>query len=164
MRDAADRYDFPRLGAILRPQLDPSEWRANVTQHSGADGTALNALDARALSAGEVEGRRQIVEYMRFLTDRRAGAAGGHRQRTEVEQRAPIHRQGAGAVAADSQSSAAEVRVARTDRQPTRRGDEVAANLHQGLHGRWRQNDGIGANNGGEIEWLCGLGHVGPVG
>ena len=67
MRAAADRYDFPRLGAILRPQLDPSEWRANVTQLSGPDGKALNALDARALSAGEVEGRRQIVEYMRFL-------------------------------------------------------------------------------------------------
>jgi FAD dependent oxidoreductase len=67
MAQAAGRYDFPRQGAILRPQRDPTQWRANVTQLSNAQGRAVDATDARQLSAAEVEGRRQIVEYMRFL-------------------------------------------------------------------------------------------------
>ena len=67
MERAADRYDFPRRGAILRPQRNPSEWRANVTQLRNAEGRAVDATDARQLSAAETEGRRQIVEYMRFL-------------------------------------------------------------------------------------------------
>jgi hypothetical protein len=67
MQAVADRYRFARRGAILRPQRNPTQWRANVTQLAGPDGAALDALDARALSAGETEGRRQIVEYLRFL-------------------------------------------------------------------------------------------------
>jgi hypothetical protein len=67
MAQAAGRYDFPRQGAILRPQRNPSEWRANVTQLRNAAGRAVDATDAAQLSAAEVEGRRQIVEYMRFL-------------------------------------------------------------------------------------------------
>ena len=60
-------YRFPREGAILRPQIDPREWRANVTQIRNARGDAMNGVDARELSEGEVEGRRQIGEYFRFL-------------------------------------------------------------------------------------------------
>lgn len=67
MDAAAGRYDFPRRGAILRPQRNPTEWRANVTQLRNAQGRAVDATDARQLSAAEVEGRRQIVGYMRFL-------------------------------------------------------------------------------------------------
>lgn len=67
MDAAAGRYAFPRRGAILRPQRNPSEWRANVTQLRNAQGRAVDATDARQLSAAETEGRRQIVEYMRFL-------------------------------------------------------------------------------------------------
>lgn len=61
------RYDFPRECAILRPQKNPTEWRANVTQIRNASGTAMDATDARQLSDGELEGRRQITEYFRFL-------------------------------------------------------------------------------------------------
>jgi hypothetical protein len=60
-------YDFPREGAILRPQIDPREWRANVTQIRNAQGKAMNGVDAKELSEGEIEGRRQIREYFRFL-------------------------------------------------------------------------------------------------
>jgi hypothetical protein len=60
-------YSFPREGAILRPNIDPREWRANVTQIRNAEGGAMNGVDARQLSDGEVEGRRQISEYFRFL-------------------------------------------------------------------------------------------------
>lgn len=61
------RYRFPREGAILRPQKNPSEWRANVTQIRNASGHAMDATDARQLSDGELEGRRQISDYFRFL-------------------------------------------------------------------------------------------------
>jgi hypothetical protein len=67
MEKAAGRYAFPRRGAILRPQRNASEWRANVTQLRNAQGRAVDATDAAQLSAAEVEGRRQVVEYMRFL-------------------------------------------------------------------------------------------------
>jgi hypothetical protein len=65
--DKPGRYQFPRDGAILRPQKNPSEWRANVTQIGNASGTAMDATDARQLSAGELEGRRQITDYFSFL-------------------------------------------------------------------------------------------------
>ncbi len=66
-QDRPGTYRFPREGAILRPNIDPREWRANVTQIRNAAGRAMNGVDARELSAGEVEGRRQVVEYFRFL-------------------------------------------------------------------------------------------------
>ncbi|MDO9357729.1 MAG: FAD-dependent oxidoreductase [Polaromonas sp.] len=70
--DAAEQrkpgqYRFPRKGAILRPNKNPAEWRANVTQIRNAQGMAMDATDARQLSDGELEGRRQITEYFRFL-------------------------------------------------------------------------------------------------
>jgi len=61
------RYKFPREGAILRPQKNPTEWRANVTQIRNVHGNAMDATDARQLSDGELEGRRQITEFFRFL-------------------------------------------------------------------------------------------------
>lgn len=61
------QYRFPRKGAILRPQKNPAEWRANVTQIRNAQGNAMDATDAVQLSEGELEGRRQITEYFRFL-------------------------------------------------------------------------------------------------
>ncbi|MFO1328926.1 MAG: FAD-dependent oxidoreductase [Rubrivivax sp.] len=64
---AAGRWRFPRRGAILRPQRNPTEWRANVTQLANDRGQAADATDALQLSAAELEGRRQIVEYWRFL-------------------------------------------------------------------------------------------------
>ncbi len=67
MEAASARYTFPRRGAILRPQRNPRQWRANVTQLRNARGAAVDATNALELSAAELEGRRQIVEYMRFL-------------------------------------------------------------------------------------------------
>ena len=58
---------FPRRTPIIRPQKNPSEWRANVTQLANADGSAVDGTDAWQLSAAEVEGRRQIVDFMSFL-------------------------------------------------------------------------------------------------
>lgn len=67
MAAAASRYAFARRGAILRPQRNPSQWRANVTQLRNDSGQAVDATDAQQLSAAEVQGRRQMVEYLRFL-------------------------------------------------------------------------------------------------
>lgn len=72
------RYRFPREGAILRPQKDPREWRANVTQIRNAQGTAMDATDARQLSAGELEGRRQITEFFQFLKNEIPGFENAH--------------------------------------------------------------------------------------
>ena len=70
------RYNFPREGAILRPQKNPAEWRANVTQISNSVGTAMDATDALQLSEGELEGRRQIAQYFTFLKNEVPGFAG----------------------------------------------------------------------------------------
>lgn len=66
-------YRFPRRGAIVRPQKHPYEWRVNVTQLANADGSAADGTDAVSLSAGELEGRRQIVDYLAFLKARVPG-------------------------------------------------------------------------------------------
>jgi hypothetical protein len=71
--DAAGEFAFPRRGAIVRPQKHPTEWRVNVTQLRNADGSAVDGTDARSLSAGEVEGRRQAIDYLRFLRARVPG-------------------------------------------------------------------------------------------
>ncbi len=58
---------FPRKGAIVRPQKNPIEWRANLTQIRNPDGTAVSGLDLEQLSFGEVEGRRQCWETFEFI-------------------------------------------------------------------------------------------------
>jgi hypothetical protein len=67
---------FPRKGIILRPQKNPIEWRANVTQVRNADGSAVNGIDLEQLSYGEMEGRRQCKEMFEFI---RASAPGFER-------------------------------------------------------------------------------------
>jgi hypothetical protein len=70
---AQGAFRFPRRGAIVRPQKNPTEWRANVTQLANAAGLAVDGTDADQWSAGEIEGRRQIRDYIRFLRERVPG-------------------------------------------------------------------------------------------
>ena len=58
---------FPRKGAIVRPQRNPGEWRANVTQIKNPDGTAVSGIDVEQLSYGEIEGRRQCRDVFEFI-------------------------------------------------------------------------------------------------
>jgi hypothetical protein len=71
--ESAGEFTFPRKGAIVRPQKRSYEWRANVTQLKNPDGSAADGTDARSLSAAEIEGRRQIVDYVRFLRSKVPG-------------------------------------------------------------------------------------------
>lgn len=70
---ARGEFRFPRKGAIVRPQKNPTEWRVNVTQLANADGSAVDGTDAMQLSRAETEGRRQVVDYFRFLKTRVPG-------------------------------------------------------------------------------------------
>jgi succinate dehydrogenase/fumarate reductase flavoprotein subunit len=72
---------FPRRQPIVRPQPNPIEWRANLTQIRNPDGSAVSGIDAEQLSYGEIEGRRQCRETFEFLR----GAAPGFEKAYIVE-------------------------------------------------------------------------------
>jgi hypothetical protein len=76
--EAAGEFQFPRRGAIVRPMKRAYEWRVNVTQMKNPDGSAVDGTDARSLSAGEIEGRRQIVDYLHFLRAKVPGFEGAY--------------------------------------------------------------------------------------
>lgn len=61
--------NFPRKTPIIRPQHHEIEWRVNLTQVANADGTAVDGTDAVQLSAGEIEGRRQIGAAFALLRE-----------------------------------------------------------------------------------------------
>jgi len=75
MMEAEEREGrrFPRRGAIVRPQRNPIEWRANLTQISRPDGRAASGIDLQELSDGETEGRRQCWEVFQFIRERVPG-------------------------------------------------------------------------------------------
>jgi len=74
MEDAERRgRKFPRKTPIIRPQKNPTEWRANVTQLANPDGSPADCTDALQLSAAELEGRRQIVDFFQFLRESAPG-------------------------------------------------------------------------------------------
>lgn len=58
---------FARKAPILRPQKNPTEWRANVSQLARPDGGPVDGTDALQLSSAEAEGRRQAAHFLRFL-------------------------------------------------------------------------------------------------
>jgi hypothetical protein len=60
---------FPRKKPIVRPQRNPIEWRANLTQIKNPGGTAVNGIDAREFSYGEIEGRRQCWDVFSFIKE-----------------------------------------------------------------------------------------------
>jgi hypothetical protein len=64
---AAGTHQFPRKGAIVRPQKSGIEWRVNFTQLAREDGSAVNGLEPDQMTRGEIEGRRQAVQAFEFL-------------------------------------------------------------------------------------------------
>jgi hypothetical protein len=72
---------FPRKKPIVRPQPNPIEWRANLTQIRNPDGSAVSGIDADQLTYGEIEGRRQCWDTFEFIR----GATPGFEQAYIVE-------------------------------------------------------------------------------
>lgn len=62
--NASGRYRLPREEGSIHITPDPGVMVANMTRVPDIDGT-----DPMSLTAAEVEGRRQVQEYVRFLID-----------------------------------------------------------------------------------------------
>jgi hypothetical protein len=71
--EAAGTHRFPRKKPIVRPQRNPLEWRANLTQLSNPDGSAVDGTDVDQLTHGELQGRQQAFEAFEFIRDRTPG-------------------------------------------------------------------------------------------
>ncbi len=68
--DAAERagtHSFPRKKPIVRPQRNPLEWRANLTQLSNPDGSAVDGTNVDELTRGELQGRQQALDAFMFI-------------------------------------------------------------------------------------------------
>lgn len=65
----AEGRTFPRKKPIVRPQRNPIEWRANLTQIRNPDGSAVSGIKAREMSHGETEGRRQCWDTFAFIKE-----------------------------------------------------------------------------------------------
>jgi hypothetical protein len=73
--EAAGTHTFPRKKPIVRPQRNPLEWRANLTQLRRADGGAIDGTDVDELTRGELIGRQQALDAFTFIRDRTPGFA-----------------------------------------------------------------------------------------
>lgn len=65
--EARTGVNFPRKKPIVRPQRNPIEWRANLTQIRNPDGSAVSGIDAMQMSHGEIQGRRQAWDTFEFI-------------------------------------------------------------------------------------------------
>jgi hypothetical protein len=76
LMDAAERagtHRFPRKKPIVRPQRNPLEWRANLTQLSNPDGSPVDGTDVDQLTHGELQGRQQALDAFTFIRDHAPG-------------------------------------------------------------------------------------------
>lgn len=67
---AADRrnYDLPRKKIWIFPTTQPGELLVNATRLSARDGSMLNVINPEDWTVAEIDGRRQVREYARFLS------------------------------------------------------------------------------------------------
>jgi FAD-dependent oxidoreductase family protein len=73
---SAGTHFLPRAKIFLFPTPRPGELLCNATRVIGRDGRELNPTRARDLTEAEIEGRRQVREYARFIRERIEGCAG----------------------------------------------------------------------------------------
>ena len=75
--NASGKFKLPRKAGIIRPQTHDSEWRANLTQIS-RDGAPVDGSDWDDIGYAEIEGRKQAIEYFRFLKEMVPGFANAY--------------------------------------------------------------------------------------
>jgi FAD-dependent oxidoreductase family protein len=81
LMDEAERagtHTFPRKRPIVRPQRNPLEWRANLTQLSNPDGSAVDGTNVAELTHGELQGRQQVLDAFTFIRDNAPGFGGSY--------------------------------------------------------------------------------------
>src|ERR1700756_959281 len=71
--EKAGTHSFPRKKPIVRPQRNPLEWRANLTQLRTEDGGAIDGTSVEELTRGELIGRQQVLDAFTFIRDRTPG-------------------------------------------------------------------------------------------
>ena len=71
--EQAGTHAFPRKKPIVRPQRNPLEWRANLTQLRTASGGAIDGTDVDQLTLGELTGRQQALDAFTFIRDAAPG-------------------------------------------------------------------------------------------
>jgi hypothetical protein len=71
--ERAGTHRFPRKRPIVRPQRNPLEWRANLTQLSNPDGSAVDGTDVDQLTHGELTGRQQVLDAFTFIREHTPG-------------------------------------------------------------------------------------------
>jgi hypothetical protein len=76
--EKAGTHSFPRKKPIVRPQRNPLEWRANLTQLRTADGGAIDGTSVDDLTLGELAGRQQALDAFTFIRDRAPGFGGSY--------------------------------------------------------------------------------------
>ncbi len=62
------KYKLTRIGGSIHPTPKPGYVHANLTRIPN-----VNAIDPEALTAAEIEGRKQVQEYVRFLVNEYPG-------------------------------------------------------------------------------------------
>ncbi|GIX28292.1 MAG: hypothetical protein KatS3mg123_2173 [Burkholderiales bacterium] len=70
---AQKKYFLPRAKIFLFPTPRPNELLCNATRILGRDGRELNPIYVQDITEAEIEGRRQVREYARFIRSHLAG-------------------------------------------------------------------------------------------
>jgi hypothetical protein len=81
----ADGLDLPRSHVWLFRTTRPGELLVNATRLVGRDGRMLNVIDPEDFTEAEIDGRRQVRDYARFLRQRVPGCADSFVVDTGVE-------------------------------------------------------------------------------
>jgi hypothetical protein len=71
----ADGLDLPRNKIWIFDTTRPGELLVNATRLTAPDGRMLNVIDPADFTIAEIEGRRQVRAYARFLTESIPGCA-----------------------------------------------------------------------------------------